>query len=84
MTTIRLTTPITRAATTEVGGKNVPVGLPELPVPLLLPSTLSAVSVNNNSEDTLHLTSSISLPIQTSKKKRSTFKSLFKNFIERW
>jgi hypothetical protein len=77
MTTIRLSTPITRTATTtEAGGKKVSVGLPEVPPPLLLPSTLSA-PVNN-------ITSSISLPISASKKKRSTFKSLFKNFVAKW
>jgi hypothetical protein len=79
MTTISLSTPITRA---EVGGKKVSMGLPEVPAPLLLPSTLS-VPVNN-SGDTLPLTSSISLPISTSKKKRSTFRSLFRNFVARW
>ena len=79
MTTIRLSTPITRA---EAGGKKVSVGLPEVPAPLLLPSALSVPL--NNSGDTLPLTSSISLPISTSKKKRSTFKSLFKNFVARW
>ena len=81
MTTIRLTTPITRTAT-EVGGKKVSAGLVDVP-PLILPSTLS-VPVNNDSGDTLLLTSSLSLPIPTSKKKRPTLKSLFKNFIARW
>ena len=80
MTTMRLTTPVTRAA--EVGGK-VPVGLPEVPVPVvLLPATLSVPVIN--SEDTLVSTSSISLPISTSMKKRSTFKNVFKKFITRW
>ena len=76
MTTIRLTTPRTAE------GK-VSVGLPEIPVPLVLPATLS-VPVVNNSEDTLLSTSSISLPITTTKKKRSTFGSVFRNFIARW
>ena len=83
MTTIRLTTPITTRAA-EAGGK-VAVELPEVPVPLVLPATLSVpVVVVNNSEDTLLSTSSISLPISPSKKKRSTFRSVFKNFIARW
>jgi hypothetical protein len=82
MTTIRLSTPIPsppRAA-------EVMVGLPEVPVPLVLPATTLSVpvAVVNNSEDTLLSTSSISLPISTSKKKRSTFKNLFKHFIARW
>ena len=82
MTTMRLTTPVTRAA--EVVGK-VPVGLPEVPVPVVLPTSLSVPVVAINSEDTLLLsTSSISLPISTSTKKRSTFKSVFKKFITRW
>jgi hypothetical protein len=81
LTTIRLTAPITRAAV--LGGK-VAVGLPEVLVPVVLPATVSAPVVVINSEDTLVSTSSISLPISTSKKKRSTYKSLFKKFIARW
>ena len=79
MTTIRLTTPIT----TRAAEGKVSVGLPEVPMPLL-PATLSVPVVVNNSEDTLLSTSSISLPITTSKKKRSTFRSVFRNFIARW
>ena len=81
MTTMRLTTPITRAA--EVGEK-VAVGLPELPVPVVLPATVSVPVAVINSEDTFLSTSSISLPISTSMKKRPTLKSVFKKFIARW
>jgi hypothetical protein len=77
MTTITLTTPTTK--------EKVAVGLPETPLPLVLPSTVSVPAVINDSEDTLlSTTSSISLPILSTKKKRSTFKNLFKNFIARW
>ena len=72
MATITLTTPIP-PTTREM----VAVGLPETP------ATVPAVVVNN-SEDTLLSTSSISLPMLSSKKKRSTFKNLFKNFVARW
>ena len=83
MTTLSMMTPITTTKIIEVG--KVAVGLPEAPVPVVLPATVSIPTVMvTNSEDTLISASSISLPTPVVKKKRTTFRSVLRGFIARW